>query len=176
MSDFNELKDKLLAKLGQAAEGAKDIAEKVADGAKDVADKAADKAKLGSRIAKLNIEIATERDNMKKTYLEIGKLYYDTHRDDPDGFFIQLCDEISLAESNISEKEAEIAQLKESMKSSAGDDDSIEVEFEEIVDREEAAAAECACSEEPECTESECCCETEKAEPECCCNGEAEGE
>lgn len=178
MSDFNELKDKLLAKLGQAAEGAKDIAEKVADGAKDVADKAADKAKVGSRIAKLNIEIATERDNMKKTYLEIGKLYYDTHRDDPDGFFIQLCDEISLAESNISEKEAEIAQLKESMKAASGDDDSIEVEFEEIVDREEAAA-ECSCSGEPECAESECteseCCKPETSEPECCCESD-EGE
>jgi len=107
------------------------IAEKVADGAKDVADKAADTAKAGSRIAKLNIEIATERDNMKKTYLEIGKLYYDTHKDDPEGFFIQLCEEIALAEKNIANKQAEIDALK------ADDDDSIEVEFEEIIDEDD---------------------------------------
>ncbi len=147
MADFNALKDKLLAKLGQAAEATKDMAEKVADGAKDMADKAADTAKTGSRIAKLNIEIATERDNMKKTYLEIGKLYYDTHKDDPEGFFIQLCDEVALAEKNIAEKEAEIAELKESLKSEKEEDDSIEVEFEEIVEQEECAA------------ECQCCCE-----------------
>ena len=153
MADFNAFKDKLLAKLGQAAEATKDIAEKVADGAKDVADKAADTAKAGSRIAKLNIEIATERDNMKKTYLEIGKLYYDTHKDDPEGFFIQLCDEVTLAEKNIAEKEAEIAQLKESLKADK-DDDSIEVEFEEIVEQEECAAdCECCCEKAEEAVE-----------------------
>ena len=132
MADFNAFKDKLLAKIGQAADGAKDIAEK-----------AADKAKAGGRIAKLSMEIATERDNMKKTYIEIGKLYYDTHKDDSDGFFIQLCEEIALAEKNIAEKEAEMAELKASMKDD-GDDDSIEVEFEEIVSEDEAAA-DCGC-------------------------------
>lgn len=154
MADFNNIKDKLLAKLGQAAEATKDIANKVADGAKDVADKAADTAKTGSRIAKLNIEIATERDNMKKTYLEIGKLYYDTHKDDPEGFFIQLCDEVTLAERNIAEKEAEIAELKESLKADKDNDDSIEVEFEEIVEQEECAAeCECCCEEAEEVAE-----------------------
>lgn len=150
MSDFNAFKDKLLAKIGQAAEATKDIANKVADGAKDAAETAADKAKAGSRIAKLNIEIATERDNMKKTYVEIGKLYYDTHKDDPDGFFIQLCDEITLAEKNIAEKEAEIAELKEALKADKDDDDTIEVEFEEIVDQDEAAAC---CEEAAEAVE-----------------------
>ena len=133
-------KDKLLAGLGQAIDATKDIAEKAADATKDIAEKAADKAKAGGRIAKLNIEIATERDNMKKTFIEIGKLYYDTHKDDPDGFFIQLCEEIALAEKNIADKEAEIAELKAEKA-----DDSIEVEFEEIVAEEEATVGECSC-------------------------------
>lgn len=137
---LNSFKDKLLAGIGQAFDATKDMAEKAADATKDIAEKAADKAKTGSRIAKLNIEIATERDNMKKTYIEIGKLYYDTHKDDPEGFFIQLCEEIALAEKNIADKEAEIAELKV-----AKDDDSIEVEFEEIVAEEEAAAEDCGC-------------------------------
>lgn len=139
MADFNSFKDKLLAKLGQTAEAAKDIAEKAADSTRDFAEKAADKAKTGGRIAKLNIEIAGEKENMKKTFIEIGKLYYDTHKDDPDGFFIQLCEEIALAEKNIADKEAEIAELK-----AGNDDDSIVVEFEEIVSEDEAAA-ECCC-------------------------------
>ena len=157
---FNSFKDKILSGLGQAIDATKGVAEKAADATKDIAEKAADKAKVGGRIAKLNIEIATERDNMKKTYVEIGKLYYDTHKDDPEGFFIQLCEEIALAEKNIADKEAEIAELKK-----AKDDDSIEVEFEEIV-AEDEAAGDCGC-----------CCTEEKAEEPaedcgCCCGEE----
>lgn len=136
MKDFNELKQKMLAKLGEAADATKDFAGKAADVTKDFANKAADKAKAGGRIAKLSMEVATEKENMKKTYIEIGKLYYDTHKDDPDGFFIQLCEEIALAEKNIAAKEAEIAELR----STENGDDSVQVEFEEVVDREEAAA------------------------------------
>ncbi len=150
MADFNSLKDKLLVNLGKAAKATKDIAEKTADKTKDfagkaadktkdIAEKASDKAKAGARIAKLNIEIAGEKDNMKKTYLEIGKLYYDTHKENPEGFFIQLCEEIALAEKNIADKEAEIALLKAD---DEVEDDSIEVEIEEIVDEE----CDCACS------------------------------
>lgn len=137
MADNTELKDKLMVTLGKTIETTKDIAEKTADKTKDIAEKTveavkdlaektADKAKASARIAKLNIEIAGEKDNMKKTYLEIGKLYYDTCKDNPEGFFIQLCEEIALAEKNIADKQAEIALLK-----AGNDDDSIEVEIEQ---------------------------------------------
>ena len=132
--DFNELKDKLLSALGQATEATKDFAGKAADTTRDLAGKAAEKAKAGTRIAKLNIEISQEKESMKKTYLEIGKLYYDLHKDDPDGFFIQLCEEIAAAEQAIAAKEAEIADLK------SGSDPDVDVEFEEIVEQDEAAA------------------------------------
>ena len=140
--DFNELKDKLLSALGQATEATKDFAGKAADATKDLAGKAAEKAKAGTRIAKLSVEISTEKENMKKTYTEIGKLYYDTHKDDPDGFFIQLCEEIAIAEKAIAEKEAEIAELKESF--SAKDDPDIDVEFEEVVAEDESAVEDAA--------------------------------
>ena len=163
--DLNGLKDKLLSALGQASEGAKDFAGKAADATKDFAEKAADKAKSATRIAKLNIEISQEKENMKKTYLEIGKLYYDTHKDDPDGFFIQLCDEIAAAEKAIAEKEAEIADLKDK-------EPDVDVEFEEIVEQEEAAAEECCdaaeeiCKSAPE-TVCECAEEVKEAVCEC---------
>lgn len=138
MKDFSELKDKVLSSIGKAADAGKDLANKAADAGKDIANKAADKAKAGTRIARLSVDIASERENLKKAYIEIGKLYYDTHRDDPEGFFIQLCDEVALAQKNIADKEAEIEQLK-----SHGEDAAdIDVEFEEVVAEEEAAAAE----------------------------------
>jgi len=107
--DFAEVAaDKTKDFAEKAADKTKDFAEKAADKTKDFAEKAADKAKATARIAKLNIEISSEKDNMKKTYLEIGKLYYDTHKENPEGFFIQLCEEIALAEKNIADKQAEI--------------------------------------------------------------------
>ena len=139
--DFQALKDKLLSSLGKATEGAKDFAGKAADTTKDLAGKAADKAKAGGRIAKLSMELSQEKESLKKTYVEIGKLYYDTHKDNPDGFFIQLCEEVAAAEGVIAEKEAEIAQLKDSFSAKASD---VEVEFEEVVSEGEAAMADVA--------------------------------
>ena len=149
--DFEELKNKLLSAVGKTTDATKDFAGKAADSTREFAGKAADKVKAGGRIAKLNIEIAQEKDNVKKTYVEIGKLYYDTHKDDPDGFFIQLCEEITAAEKAIADKEAEIASLKESL-SSKGEPD-IDVEFEEVVAEDEAAVEE-VCEVVEEATET----------------------
>ena len=131
--NFNDIKDKV-----------KETFDIVADTTRDVAYKTADKAKNMSRIAKLSLEINGEKDTIKKAYVEIGKLYYETHKDDPDGFFAQLCDEITLANTSIIEKESEIAELK----AEGNSEDGIDVEFEEIVTEAEAEADnedECDC-------------------------------
>ena len=126
--EINEIKDKVIASVGTAV-----------DAGKDIAGKAADMAKAGARIAKLNMEISAEKENLRKTYIEIGKLYYDTHKDDPEGFFIQLCDEVALSEKNIADKQAEIDEHK------AGEPcEDVSVEFENVVADEESAAADAA--------------------------------
>ena len=157
MADFKELKQKLketvdtaadLAKdiAGKTAVGAKDIAGKTFEGAKDIAAKTADTTKNIARIAKLNVEIGSEKDTLKKAYAELGKLYYESNRNEPGCFFAQLCDEITLALENIAAKETEIADLKAEIKGSADDED-IEVEFESIVEEEEAEQS-CCCNED----------------------------
>ena len=124
--DIGEMKDKALAGL-----------DKVVDSGKGLAGRAADRAKTVARAAKLRTEISTEKENLRKTYLEMGKLYYDVHKDDPEGFFIQLCDEVALSEKNIADKEAEI----EALRSGCGASDAeIEVDFESVVAGEENAA------------------------------------
>lgn len=133
MFDFNSLKSKVMDSISKAA-----------DTTKDFADKATDKAKDVSRMTKLSFEINSEKDVIRKAYSEIGKLYYETHKDDPEGVFIQLCDEVTLATENIAAKEAEIAELKSN---SGDDDDSIVVEFEEIVEEAEAEHCDCGCAE-----------------------------
>jgi len=147
MSDF---KDDFFSTVGIVAEKARDLAYKTADATKDLAMKASEKAAQIKRTAKLNIEISTEKDAIRKAYTELGKLYYETHKDDAEGYFAQLCDEIELSMKNIAEKEAEIADIKAS--SDIGDD-TFEVEFEEA-----------PADEEP-------CCEGEGVT--CCCGDEA---
>ena len=138
MADFNALRDKVLVSLNTVAEKTKEVASTVADKAKDTA-----------QIAKLNMEIASERDRIKKAYLELGKLYYDTHKDDPDGFFTQLCQEVTLSLSRVSALEDEIARLK------AADGD-VDVEFENVVSAaEDEAACSCGCGCSAEDTQEE---------------------
>ena len=157
--------DKLLAALGQGMDATKDIAGRAADATKGIAGVAAEKAKAGGRIAKLTMELAKEKEEMKKTYLEIGKLYYDTHKDAPEGFFSQLCEEIALAEKSVAAKQAELDELKASFTTPETPD--VEVEFEEIVGSAEAEA-ECCCDKAADAAEDA----AEKAD--CCCDKAAD--
>ncbi|NCB73438.1 MAG: hypothetical protein EOM51_01645 [Clostridia bacterium] len=129
MSDINEIKGAILNTIGTVAGKTRDFAEKAADKAKDVA-----------RIAKLNMELSSEKDTIENAYLEIGKLYYETHRNSPDGFFVQLCDEITLANDNISKILSELDDLKVGLGVRNGD---IQVEFTEVTvdDTAEKSAA-----------------------------------
>lgn len=156
MADFTEIKEKVISTLEMAA-----------DSAKELAGKAADKAKSAARIAKLSMEINAEKDSIKKAYLEIGKLYYEMNRDNPDGFFAQLCDEITVANAEIAAKEAEIADLKENGLGGADDAD-VEVEFTEDCCCEPADGEDaCGCGEPEDKAEDEppCCCKKTEDEP-----------
>ena len=165
------LKDKLLSAIGQGVDATRDLAGKAAGATKDFAGKAADKAKAGGRIAKLTVEIAKEKEDMKKTYLEIGKLYYDTHKDNPEGFFLQLCEEIALAEKTVAAKEAELEELKAGF--NAPEQPDVEVEFEEVVGEAEAEAEGCCCAAEEAAEDAKCCCadaaEEAAEDAKCCC-------
>ena len=123
--------------FGTVADKTKEYAGVATEKAKEYAGVASDKAKDLARIAKLTVEINGEKDTVKKAYAEIGKLYYDAHKDEPAELFAQLCDEVTVAMGNISAKEAEIAEIRAKENQP---DDSIEVEFENIVAETEDAA------------------------------------
>lgn len=134
MAKFEDIKGAVIDALGGVAVKTRDIAGNVADKAKDV-----------SRIAKLNFEISSEKETIKKAYIAIGKLYYETYRNNPDGFFVQLCDEIDMANESIKAKEEEIAKLKEEAEGARTvEDPDCVVEFEEIVAEAEAAVEDVA--------------------------------
>ena len=130
---FDKAKEAGINLAGKAWEKGSDLAGKAWEKGSDFADRAKEKAKSTARIAKLNFEIKAEENTIEKAYREIGRLYYETCGANPEGFFIQLCEEISACCDHIDEMEAEIAALK------AGSpvDDSFDG-FEDAVEQDEA--------------------------------------
>ena len=128
MSDYDNFKESLKSTFNE-----------VAGKAKIFVSGAGDKAKALSRIAKLTLDINGEKESKKKVFTEIGKLYYETNRDDPGDFFVQLFDEISMADEHISAMETELAELKSSVGEPIADSSD---SFEEVVEAEEASADE----------------------------------
>ena len=124
MADYNEIKDNVFNVLGTAADLTRGLVGKAADKTKDVA-----------KLAKLNMELNSEKETVQKAYLEIGKLYYETHKSAPEGFFVQLCDEITLANQHIGKLTAEIDSVK------SGKDGEISVAYTEVKEKAGEAAA-----------------------------------
>jgi hypothetical protein len=129
MSEKNDFKER--ASIFAAATAKK---------AKGLAVYAATKTKQLSRVAKLNVDIASQKDTIKSAYAEIGRLYYEAHKDAPEGFYLQLCQEIDTAQEAIDAMEAEIAQLKEeaAKKAQQASQPAQDADFESVVDEAEA--------------------------------------
>lgn len=140
--DINEVKDAVLSTLGQAVDGAKGLAGRAAAGAKTVAGTVAGKAKSGGSIVRLSMDAATARENLKKIYVEIGRLYYETHKDAPEEAFVQLFEEIRETEELLAAKQADLSEhkgnLREGFASASGAED--EADFADVVEQAEAEA------------------------------------
>lgn len=128
MANLNEIKGTVFSALGVAAEKTRNFADKASDRAKDV-----------SRITKLNFELKSAKDTIEKSYSEIGKIYYNIHRNNPEDYFIQLCEEVTSTNKRIDAIQSEIDRIKSRMDN---DDDSIEVEFTEVSVDDEPVASE----------------------------------
>ena len=108
--DFDRFKEKALATAG-----------KVADKSASIARAAGDKAKLVGRITKLKTEIAMEKDAVRKNFADIGKLYYEKHRENPDPDMAQAVAEVSLSLDTIEAKQQEVVALKKELSDDFGE-------------------------------------------------------
>ncbi len=117
---------------------------------------AAQNTKRLARIAQLDLSIADEKKTVKRLYTEIGSLYYEAHRDDPEGFFVQLFQQLDASMEALEAMENERRNLRDEKKpadagdASADTEADIVVEIEETPDEEEPASdEEAAPDEEP---------------------------
>lgn len=110
--DLENLKQKITETASTVVEKttafAKDVAGKSTDAAKNVAGKAQTLAKK----TKLNAEIAGERENIKKKYLELGKLYYEKYAGQTDPDFSEPVKAIEEGLERIAVKQATIGVLE----------------------------------------------------------------
>lgn len=146
--DFENLKQKITETANTVVEKttafAKDVAGKSSDAAKNVAGKAQTLAKK----TKLNAEIAGERENTKKKYLELGKLYYEKYAGQTDPDFAGPVTAIEQSLERIAAFEAEIAALEAEpeveVEVAAEEPDHIVDEVEKTVEAEAEAAVDAA--------------------------------
>ncbi len=148
MANFDEIKKNAAEKAGFFAGKAAELARA-----------AADKTKVMARIGKLNAEILAEKDAIRKSSLELGKIYYEYFKVDPHEPMKEACARIDAAHAAIAAKRAEIEELKSQTSG-------VEVEIE--IEREPKAEACC-----DEAAEKVCDCAEAAAEKVCDCAEEA---
>jgi hypothetical protein len=101
MPDFDEVKQK----VGETAEY-------VAGQAVLFARTAGEKISEAAKIAKLKADILGERDNIRKAYNRIGKLYVENFADTPHDVMLADVEKVSLAEQRIAVFNEEIERIK----------------------------------------------------------------
>lgn len=82
------------------------------DRAKDLAQVGVSKSKLMGEIVKLKLANVGEEDNIRKAYIEIGKLYYAERGMAPEPAYAALCEKLTASKVTIEENKNRIEELK----------------------------------------------------------------
>ena len=119
MADYKELLGGLLGKAREAMDST---------GVTEVYRKGAERTRTYARMARLTRESGNQAEELRKVFLEIGKLYFEQERKDPKGVFAPLFAQAEQLQDALRSTETELAALKDSLKEQAGEQD-IEVEI-----------------------------------------------
>lgn len=110
MKDYRDilstLKDKVTDVAGKAVSD--EMRDKVAGAAQAVGER----AKYASRMTRMTVDCNAELERVKRTYTEIGRLYYENYRDTADAFLAELCQQVTDANAHVAEMEAQMDELR----------------------------------------------------------------
>jgi hypothetical protein len=129
MSDYKSI---LKGTLNSITEKAKDLAE--SGTVREVYDKGASRAKSLSRIAKLTLEYNGAGEDLKKAYMEIGRLYYEENCNAPQGFFAPLFEKIKEIGNRMDVIEKELDALKAELSENG---ETVDADFDTVVSKDE---------------------------------------
>ena len=125
MKDYRDmlssLKDKVVDAAGKAGETVTNAANKVVsdemrDKVAGAAHAVGDRAKYASRMTRMTVDCNAELERVKRTYTEIGRLYYENYRDTADAFLADLCQQVTDANARVAELEAQMDELRAAAK------------------------------------------------------------
>lgn len=134
MADY---KDIISGTLKNIAGKVKEVAD--SGTVRNIYEQGTERAKSYANIAKLTLELNGDTEELKRVYTEIGKLYYEENRENPEGFFTALFAQVEEINARIREKEDIISEFRASAETAKRPDIDVEVgEFEEVVDSTEA--------------------------------------
>jgi hypothetical protein len=127
MDNFDDFKKK-----------AKETMETIADKSVELYKIAEEKTKILARTTKLQAEIALERGNVRRLYKEIGKTYYELHKEAPETALEQKCGDVTVSLDRIATKLQEIQDIK---KAAEQNDIDVEIIMEEQSDKDPEPAS-----------------------------------
>lgn len=145
---MSDTMDKLTSTLGELMKKAKEVGGQAVEAVdkngavRGAYQRGTERTKAYARIAKLTLAGNNENEELKKIYMEIGKLYFEQQQGVGDGFFAPLFAQAKETAENIRSIEAEIDSLREKIAQESGEKD-IEVEigaFDDVVSADEKAA------------------------------------
>lgn len=125
-------KDIITGTLNNLVGKAKEVAENGT--VRNIYEQGSTRAKAYARIAKLGLEVNGDTEELRRVYTEIGKLYYEENRNNPQGFFAPLFQQAEELTERIKTKSDEMEALKAEAAQTAEKDLEVEIgDFEEVV-------------------------------------------
>lgn len=137
MADY---KDIITGTLKNLAGKVKDVAE--SNTVRGLYEHGAERAKSYGAMAKLSLEISGDMEELKRAYTEIGKLYFEQARENPEGFFAPLFAQVEEINARIRANEEAISDIKAQIEAENAADIDVEVgSFDDVVDSTAADGA-----------------------------------
>lgn len=114
MKDYRDILSTLKGKVADVA--GKAVSDEMRDKVAGAAQAVGERAKYASRMTRLTVDCNAELERVKRTYTEIGRLYYENYRDTADAFLAELCQQVTDANAHVAEMEAQMDELRAAAK------------------------------------------------------------
>ncbi len=86
--------------------------DKLSDTINNTANNISDKAKEFSEVSSLNGQIRSQEKQIENAYLEIGKKYYEAHKDATEDIFLDQIRQITQAKETVEKLRADVETIK----------------------------------------------------------------
>ena len=132
MKDYRDILSTLKDKVADVA--GKAVSDEMRDKVAGAAQAVGERAKYASRMTRLTVDCNAELERIKRTYTEIGRLYYENYRDTADAFLAELCQQVTDANAHVAEMEAQMDELRAAAREYRPAPDLHTIDAEEVID------------------------------------------